>query len=51
VATASVVVTHGTDTAEETAFFLDLFSDSDVPRNLGDAVAVAARPAARGWAS
>jgi L-asparaginase len=63
---AGVVVTHGTDTLEETAFFLDLTvvsdkpvilvgaqraaseSDSDGPRNLGDAVRVAVSEAALG---
>ena len=61
---SGVVVTHGTNTLEETAFFLDLTvtaskpvilvgaqrpssdSDSDGPRNLLDAIRVAASPEA-----
>jgi L-asparaginase len=61
-----VVVTHGTDTLEETAYFLDCCVDTakpivvigamrnssepdwDGPRNLRDAVTVAAHPASQG---
>jgi L-asparaginase len=63
---AGIVITHGTDTLEETAFFLDLLvagdrpvifaaaqrppreRDSDGPRNLLNAVRIAASPLALG---
>jgi L-asparaginase len=63
---AGIVITHGTDTLEETAFFLDLLvtgdrpvvfaaaqrppreADSDGPRNLLNAIRIAASPLARG---
>ena len=65
-AVAGIVITHGTDTLEETAYFMDLtvgsqkpvivvgsqraasLADSDGPRNLLDAVRVAATPEAAG---
>ena len=63
---AGIVITHGTDSLEETAFLLDLVvsdprpvvfaaaqrspgvSDSDGPRNLGNAIRIAMSPRARG---
>lgn len=66
---AGAVVTHGTDTVEETSFLVDLLLQSDKPvvfavairnlselgadgpRNLLDAVTVAASPLARGYGS
>jgi L-asparaginase len=65
-ALAGIVVTHGTDSLEETAFFIDLLvrdprpvvfaaaqrpprePDSDGPRNLMNAVRIAASPGAQG---
>jgi len=65
-ALAGVVITHGTDSLEESAFFLELLvdsdrpvvfaaaqrppreADSDGPRNLLNAVRIAASPASRG---
>lgn len=63
---SGIVITHGTDSLEETAFFLDLLvrderpvifaaaqrpprmQDSDGPRNLVNAIRLAAAPASRG---
>ena len=63
---AGIVITHGTDSLEETAFLLDLVvptgkpvvfaaaqrppreSDTDGPRNLLNAIRIAAHPGARG---
>jgi L-asparaginase len=62
---SGIVITHGTDSLEETAFFLDLLTvsdrpiifaaaqrpprmaDSDGPRNLLNAIRIAASPASR----
>src|SRR3954470_21517888 len=61
-----IVVTHGTDTQEETAYFLDLATSADIPvvltgsmrpstaisadgpKNLYDAITIAANPKSRG---
>lgn len=63
---SGIVITHGTDSLEETAFFVDLLvpagkpvvftaaqrppreSDSDGPRNLANAIRIAASPRMRG---